>query len=45
MQTKTYFASSVSAAMEVARRELGAEAMLVSSRPAPAQPGSSAGWR
>ncbi len=35
MQTKTYFASSVSAAMEVARRELGPEAMLVTSRPAP----------
>ena len=35
MQTRTYFASSVSAAMEVARRELGPEAMLVTSRPAP----------
>ena len=35
MQTKTYFASSVSAAMDVARRELGPEAMLVTSRPAP----------
>jgi flagellar biosynthesis GTPase FlhF len=35
MQTKTYFASSVSAAMEVARRELGPEAMLVTSRPSP----------
>ena len=35
MQTKTYFASSVQAAMEVARRELGPEAMLVTSRPAP----------
>ena len=36
MQTKTYFASSVPAALEVARRELGAEAMLVNSKPAPA---------
>ncbi|MDQ1471885.1 MAG: flagellar biosynthesis protein FlhF [Bryobacterales bacterium] len=35
MQTKTYFASSVPAALEVARKELGADAMLVSSRPAP----------
>lgn len=35
MQTKTYFANSVSAAMDVARRELGPEAMLVTSRPAP----------
>jgi len=35
MQTKTYFASSISAAMEVARRELGPEAMLVTSRPSP----------
>jgi flagellar biosynthesis protein FlhF len=35
MQTKTYFASSVQAAMDVARRELGPDAMLVSSRPAP----------
>ncbi len=32
METKTYFASSVQAAMEVARRELGADAMLVASR-------------
>jgi flagellar biosynthesis protein FlhF len=37
MQTKTYFASSVPAALEVARRELGAEAMLLNSRPAPAE--------
>jgi flagellar biosynthesis protein FlhF len=36
MQTKTYFASSVPAALEVARKELGADAMLVGSRPAPA---------
>ncbi len=33
METKTYFASSVPAAMEVARRELGPDAMLVSSAP------------
>jgi flagellar biosynthesis protein FlhF len=33
MQTKTYFASSVPAALEVARRELGDEAMLVNSKP------------
>lgn len=37
MQTKVYFASSVPAALEVARQELGEEAMLVSSRPAPAE--------
>jgi flagellar biosynthesis protein FlhF len=36
MQTKTYFASSVPAALEVARRELGEEAMLVTSKPAAA---------
>lgn len=35
MQTKTYFASSVPAALEVARKELGADAMLVNSRPSP----------
>jgi flagellar biosynthesis protein FlhF len=35
MQTKAYFASSVPAALEVARRELGPEAMLVGSRPSP----------
>ena len=35
METKTYFASSVQAAMEVARRELGPDAMLVNSGPAP----------
>jgi flagellar biosynthesis protein FlhF len=35
METKTYFASSVQAAMETARRELGPDAMLVTSRPSP----------
>lgn len=35
MQTKTYFANSVPAALEVARQELGPDAMLVTSRPAP----------
>ena len=35
MQTKTYFASSVQAAMDLARQELGSDAMLVNSRPAP----------
>jgi flagellar biosynthesis protein FlhF len=35
MQTKAYFASSVPAALEVARHELGENALLVSSRPAP----------
>jgi flagellar biosynthesis GTPase FlhF len=35
METKTYFANTVSAAMETARREMGAEALLVASRPAP----------
>jgi flagellar biosynthesis GTPase FlhF len=33
MQTKAYFASSVPAALEVARRELGENALLVGSRP------------
>lgn len=33
METKTYFASSVPAALEMARKELGREAMLVGSRP------------
>jgi flagellar biosynthesis GTPase FlhF len=37
METKTYFANSVTAAMETARRELGGEALLVGSRPAPAE--------
>jgi len=37
MQTKTYFASSVPAALEVARKDLGEEALLVSSRPTPPQ--------
>jgi len=36
MEAKTYFANSVSAAMATARRELGAEALLVDSKPAPA---------
>jgi flagellar biosynthesis protein FlhF len=36
MQTKTYFASSVPAALEVARKELGEDAMLVTSKPASA---------
>jgi flagellar biosynthesis protein FlhF len=36
MQTKTYFASSVPAALELARKELGVEALLVNSKPAPA---------
>ena len=34
METKTYFANSLSAAMEVARKELGADALLVQSGPA-----------
>ncbi len=34
MQTKTYFASNVPAALEVARKELGEEAMLLNSKPA-----------
>jgi flagellar biosynthesis GTPase FlhF len=36
METKTYFANSVSAAMATARRELGADALLVGSRATPA---------
>ncbi len=35
METKTYFASSVPAALEAARKDLGPDAMLVNSRPAP----------
>ncbi len=35
MQTKTYFASSVPAALEAAREELGENALLIRSRPAP----------
>jgi flagellar biosynthesis protein FlhF len=35
MQTKTYFASSVPAALELARKELGGEALLLASRPTP----------
>lgn len=37
MQTKTYFANSVPAALEVARQELGEDAMLVTSKPASAE--------
>lgn len=37
MQTKTYFASSVPAALDVARKELGPEAMLLNSKPAAAE--------
>jgi flagellar biosynthesis protein FlhF len=33
MQTKTYFASSVPAALELARKELGEDALLVNSKP------------
>lgn len=36
MQMKTYFANSVPAALEVARKELGEDAMLVTSKPTPA---------
>lgn len=36
MQTKTYFANNVPSALEVARQELGADALLVTSRPTPA---------
>jgi flagellar biosynthesis protein FlhF len=35
LQMKTYFSTTVEAALELARRELGSEAMLVNSRPAP----------
>lgn len=37
MQTKAYFASSVPAALEVARQDLGENAMLIGSRPTPTQ--------
>ncbi len=37
MEMKTYFASNVPAALDLARRELGADAMLLNSRPAPAE--------
>jgi flagellar biosynthesis protein FlhF len=37
MQTKAYFASSVPAALEIARQELGENALLLSSKPAPPQ--------
>ena len=36
MQTKTYFASSIPAALDVARKELGSDALLVNSKPASA---------
>ena len=36
MQTKIYYANSVPAALEEARKELGAEALLVSSKPSAA---------
>src|SRR5579863_5378689 len=35
MQTKSYYASSIPAALEFARAELGGNAMLVGSKPAP----------
>jgi len=35
LHMKTYFSSTVEAAVELARRELGSDAMLVNSRPAP----------
>lgn len=35
METRTYFANNVPAALEVARKELGADALLLNSRPAP----------
>jgi flagellar biosynthesis protein FlhF len=35
LQMKTYFSTSVEAAVDLARRELGPDAMLVNSRPAP----------
>jgi flagellar biosynthesis protein FlhF len=35
MQMRTYFSTTVEAAVELARRELGPDAMLVNSRPAP----------
>jgi flagellar biosynthesis protein FlhF len=37
VQTRTYFASSVPAAFQVARKELGEDALFVSSAPAPAE--------
>jgi flagellar biosynthesis protein FlhF len=37
MQTKTYFAASVTDAIEVAREELGENALLVGSKPSPPQ--------
>ena len=35
METKTYFANNLSAAIEAARQELGPDALLVHSKPAP----------
>jgi flagellar biosynthesis GTPase FlhF len=35
LQMKTYFSTTVEAAVDLARRELGVDAMLVNSRPAP----------
>lgn len=35
MEMKTYFASNVPAALDLARKELGSDAMLLNSRPAP----------
>jgi flagellar biosynthesis protein FlhF len=37
MQTKAYFANSIKEALEVAREELGENALLVGSKPAPSQ--------
>lgn len=37
LRIKTYFATSVESAMTLARRELGAEAMLLNSRPSPTE--------
>lgn len=37
MRIKSYFADSFQTAMETARKEMGADAVLVSSRPAPAE--------
>ena len=46
MQTKTYFASSVPAALEVARRELGADALSGRIRsPRPPSRGNSGVWK
>ena len=37
LHIKTYFASSVPAALLLARRELGPDAMLLNTRPSPAE--------